>query len=260
MDWEKFMYSPAGKGLLAAGAGGLLAGGVGALSGASSKRPMESKEERRKRILSNALKFGTLGAGAVGLAGLGAHQIGTALPEDGLIEKVLDDTKGLGLQAGGALGAVHGLGSYLDARQAPGKLQGILSGLAGSSKAPKELSGAAREMLKSVANGGDPKHLIGQLRVNPEMAAYLKRMGHGDTLLRSGIGGFGERLKNRLMGGPTFQVNNPIQSSMLAKLGINPSGKLSNLLTKAPKLGIRGNAALSAGALSAIPLYKLLSQ
>lgn len=76
---SKMAMNPALAATLLAGGGGALAGGALTASGPENER--ESRSERRRRILRNALVSGAAGAGVVGAGAFGANQLMNALPE-----------------------------------------------------------------------------------------------------------------------------------------------------------------------------------
>ncbi len=90
--------------LLAAGAGGL-AGGV--LSGRSPRKPRETRAEKRRRVLRDALLSAGVAGGATALGRYGFNQLATAIPE-GVKNPAAEGLAGaarFGLGAGAGYGA-----------------------------------------------------------------------------------------------------------------------------------------------------------
>lgn len=107
---QEILSNPRVASMLLAGAGGGLVGG--ALSARSPRRRGETRAERRKRILRDALLTAGAGAGVVGLGQYGYDQFNTALPEgpQNPISRTGSVLKIPGLALGGA-GAGHWFGT-----------------------------------------------------------------------------------------------------------------------------------------------------
>lgn len=107
---QELLSNPRVASMLLAGAGGGLVGG--ALSARSPRRRGESRGERRRRILRDALLTAGAGAGVVGLGQFGYDQFNTVLPEgpQNPVSRTGSALKIPGLALGGA-GLGHAFGT-----------------------------------------------------------------------------------------------------------------------------------------------------
>lgn len=103
---SKMAMDPALAASLIAGGGTALAGGL--LTSGTPRQPRETRAQRRRRILRNALASGVAGAGAVGAGVYGARQLMEALPEEKPEAfSTLGKIVGSGFAASGGAGAGH---------------------------------------------------------------------------------------------------------------------------------------------------------
>lgn len=195
MDWEKIITSPEAKMLGVVGAAGLLGGGANALAGSRDIRPRETKSERRKRILKDALIGGAVGSSAAGLLNFAGHQFSNAVPEDTALEKIQSDA----LQSGGVLAAAHGIPSIVKRVIPPlnfGRLamQDEVAGLASK-------GGRVGNMAAKLLTPDKKLPSVGAVASNKEVLEAIRRRNPG-VIARSGIhGSLMQKLRYKLMGG-----------------------------------------------------------
>lgn len=153
--------------LTAALAGSLLAGGAGGiLASRGGNRPGEDDNERRKRILSNALAMGTLGAVA-GAGGVGAYDaFSHAAPERTANEDFLLATNPTTRVAVGAgAGGAAGLGLEFSAHKANDSFVG------------RRATAAAEKSIEAMARGN------GIPIVRDKVKGWVQDMLHNPTKL-----------------------------------------------------------------------------
>lgn len=200
--------------LTAALAGGLLAGGAGGiLASRGGNRLGEDDDERRKRIISNALAMGTLGAVA-GAGGVGAYDaFSHAAPPRGKMEEFLlgvSPTKRtvLGATAGAAASvpvqiSTHAAGTWLDKQKLERIANDHVAAMANAAGVPIKRDGALGWIQDLAANPGNlsPQHLAkAQLAGEKALqkfrqgAATTKSKALGALAMKSRFGGWGTGL------------------------------------------------------------------